>query len=108
MRQFTWPHNSIRTNYIININPADFWPCMQISYDRQLSEISAYRNRILLFQVSMMLRKTRLDLYIITDEFSLPTLRVYAFNTLDFRSRDRSTPKSVGSINVLSYYRIRI
>lgn len=43
---------------------------MQISYDRQLSEISAYRNRILLFQVSMMLRKTRADLYIITDEFS--------------------------------------
>ena len=30
------------TNYIININPADFWPRVQISYDRQLSEISAY------------------------------------------------------------------
>lgn len=30
------------TNYIININPTDFWPRMQISYDRQLSEISAY------------------------------------------------------------------
>lgn len=82
---------------------------MQISYDRQLSEISAYRNRILLFQVSMMLRKTQLDLYIITGEFSSNSARVCirVNNTVNFRSRDRLTPKSiVGSISASTSCRV--
>lgn len=78
---------------------------MQISYDRQLSEISAYRNRILLFQVSMMLRKTQADLYIITGEFSSNSQRVYAFNTVNFRCRDRLVERGVGSIDLLVSYR---
>lgn len=82
---------------------------MQISYDRQLPEISAYRNRILLFQVSMMLRKTQLDLYIITGEFSSNSARVCirVNNTVNFRSRDRLTPKSiVGSISASTSCRV--
>lgn len=79
---------------------------MQISYDRQLSEISAYRNRILLFQVSMMLRKTQPDLYIITDEFSSNSPCIHRLTPSIFPRRNRLAASRFdpSPLNVISRY----